>query len=74
MRRAFALVAILSLFTAAYSQVITVKSSPDTTDILIGDQIGFSVSATIPPGINATLSTMKDTLAKKIIILGRSAR
>lgn len=74
MRRAFALVAILSLFTAAYSQVITVKSSPDTTDILIGDQIGFSVSATFPSGINATLSTMKDTLAKKIIILGRSAR
>lgn len=74
MRRIIALVAILSLFIAAYSQEITIKSSPDTTALLIGDQIGFSVSATIPSGINATLSTMKDTLASKIIVLGRSAR
>jgi hypothetical protein len=74
MRRAIALVAILSLLTAAYPQEIIVKSSPDTTSILIGDQIGFSVSATIPSGIDAALSTMKDTLAGKIIILGRSAR
>jgi hypothetical protein len=74
MRRVFALVALISFFTAAYSQEITVKSAPDTTAILIGDQIGFSVSVTLPPGIDATLSTAADTLAGKIIILGRSAR
>lgn len=74
MRRAFVLVAILLLFTTAYPQVIVVKSSPDTSSILIGDQIGFSVSATIPSGIDAALSTMTDTLTGKIIILGRNDR
>ncbi len=74
MRRAIALVIILSLFAPAYTQEIIVKSYPDTTSILIGDQIGFSVSATIPSGINASLSAKNDTLAGKIIILGRDAR
>lgn len=74
MRRAFTLVALLMLFTAAYPQDIVVKSSPDTSSIIIGDQIGFSVSATMPSGINAALSTMTDTLTGKIIILGRSNR
>jgi hypothetical protein len=74
MRRALTLVALLMLFTAAYPQDIVVKSSPDTSSIIIGDQIGFSVSATMPSGINAALSTMTDTLTGKIIILGRSNR
>jgi len=74
MRRVFILVALLLLFTTAYPQEIVVKSSPDTSSILIGDQIGFSVSATIPSGIDAALSTMTDTLTGKIIILGRSDR
>jgi hypothetical protein len=74
MRRALTLVALLMLITAAYPQDIVVKSSPDTSSIIIGDQIGFSVSATMPSGINAALSTMTDTLTGKIIILGRSNR
>ena len=74
MRRAITLCAILMLFTAAYPQDIVVKSSPDTSSIIIGDQIGFSVSAKIPSGIDVALSTMTDTLTGKIIILGRSAR
>jgi hypothetical protein len=74
MRGAFALVAILFLSAAAYPQDIVVKSSPDTSSIIIGDQIGFSVSATIPSGIDAVLSTMTDTLTGKIVILGRSDR
>ncbi len=74
MRRVFTLVAMLLLFTTAYPQDIVVKSSPDTSSILIGDQIGFTVSATIPAGIDAALSTMTDTLTGKIVILGRSGR
>jgi hypothetical protein len=74
MRRAFTLVALLVLFTAAYPQDIVVKSSPDTSSIIIGDQIGFSVSATIPSGIDAALNTMTDTLTGKIVILSRSPR
>jgi len=74
MRRAFTLVAMLLLFTTVYPQDIVVKSSPDTSSILIGDQIGFSVSATIPSGIEASLSTMTDTLTGKIVILGRGDR
>jgi hypothetical protein len=74
MWRAFAMVAAMLLFTAAYPQDIVVKSSPDTTSIILGDQIGFSVSATMPAGVDATLSTMTDTLTGKIVILGRNDR
>jgi len=74
MRRALALVATIFLFSTAYPQDITIMSSPDTSAIIIGDQTGFSVSATIPSGIDAVLSVMTDTLTGKIIILGRNAR
>jgi hypothetical protein len=74
MRRALALVATIFLFSTAYPQDITVMSSPDTSTIIIGDQTGFSVSATIPSGIDAVLNVMTDTLTGKIIILGRNAR
>jgi len=57
-----------------YPQDITVKSNPDTSAILMGDQIGFTVSVTFPKGTNAGLDTKTDTLAGKIVILGRSPR
>jgi hypothetical protein len=74
MKRLLAIAAALMAGIMLYPQEITVKSSPDTTSILIGDQIGFTVSATVPKGINAVLDTKADTLAGKIVILGRSAR
>ncbi|MRR18923.1 hypothetical protein EG827_01890 [bacterium] len=75
MRRAAIIsVALILISFAAYPQEIKVTSSPDTTTILIGDQTGFSVSAVLPAGMAAELNTVSDTLAGRIIILGRSPR
>lgn len=74
MKRAYLLVALLSFVTLVKGQDINVTSSPDTSTILIGDQTGFSVSATIPAGVTASLSSVADTLARKILILGKPVR
>jgi hypothetical protein len=75
MRRTFTIVtALLMLSAIALSQEIRVTATPDTTAIFIGDQTGFSVRAEIPAGSTAALSTVNDTLAGKIVILGRSPR
>jgi hypothetical protein len=42
--------------------------------MLIGDQIGFTVTATIPSGTIAILNSVTDTLAGKILVLGRPVR
>ncbi len=75
MRRACITFAALLILSAwARPQEIRITSTPDTSSILIGDQTGFSVTAEIPAGATAALSTVNDTLAGKIIILGRSPR
>ncbi|MCK7530960.1 MAG: hypothetical protein MZV63_07890 [Marinilabiliales bacterium] len=75
MRRAVILAALIALTSAtAFPQEIKVTSSPDTTTILIGDQTGFTVTAGLPAGLDAKLNILSDTLAGKIIILGRSPR
>lgn len=75
MGRHFITTAVALLLTlASQGQEIIVTSAPDTSVILIGDQTGFTVSATMPAGITAELSQAGDTLAGKIVILGRSAR
>ncbi len=75
MRRfAITVAALFFISCAAMPQEIRVTSSPDTSAILIGDQIHFTVSALIPSGTEAELNTVKDTLAGKIIILSRSPR
>lgn len=66
--------ALFLLLVAASAQEVTVTSAPDTTAILIGDQIGFTVSAVIPAGTVAGISEAGDTLAGKIVILGKSPR
>ena len=73
MKRAYLLVTLLSLFLIAEGQEIKVTSLPDTSTILIGDQTGFTVSAIIPAGVIATLSSATDTLAGRILIIGRPA-
>jgi hypothetical protein len=66
--------ALFLLLVAASAQEVTITSAPDTTAILIGDQIGFTVSAVIPAGTVAGISEAGDTLAGKIVILGKSPR
>lgn len=74
MRRVLISSVLLLLSVAVFPQEVTVSAVPDTTVLLIGDQTGFSVTATIPPDIRAELSTAADTLAGKIIILRRDPR
>lgn len=56
------------------AQEIRVTSKPDTSAILIGDQTGFTVTAEIPAGVSANLSSAADSLAGKIVILRRDPR
>ena len=74
MRRVLITSVALLLYVAAFSQDITVSSLPDTTVMLIGDQTGFTVKATMPGNAGAELSTATDTLAGKIIVLRRDPR
>lgn len=75
MKRIVTLISALCLLNAmASAQEVRVTSGPDTTAILIGDQTAFTVSAVIPAGTVAGLSQAGDTLAGRIVILGRSPR
>lgn len=64
----------LLLALASQAQDIRITSAPDTSAILIGDQTGFTVTAAIPAGVTAEMSSLTDTLAGKIVILSRSPR
>jgi len=64
----------LLLALALQAQDIRITSAPDTSSILIGDQTGFTVTAAIPAGVTAEMSSVTDTLAGKIVILQRSPR
>lgn len=75
MRNIFIIIAVL-IFPGMWlsGQDIRVTSKPDTSVILIGDQIGFTVTAELPSGVSAEMSGAADTLAGKIIILRREPR
>ncbi len=64
---------ILFLFTLApvlvRGQEISVTAAFDTSRILIGDQINFTVVVEQPSGIKLSLPVLKDTLVKNIEIL-----
>lgn len=75
MRKAFiSIVVFLTSVLLLSAQQIRVTSKPDTSVMLIGDQIGFTVTAEMPSGVSADMSRAADTLAGKIIILRRDPR
>ena len=75
MRKFFITVSALIIASLTLSaQEIRVTSKPDTSAILIGDQTGFTVTAEIPAGVSANLSSAADSLAGKIVILRRDPR
>ena len=74
MKRIITLAAFLSYFLLAGGQEITVTSHPDTSAIYIGDQIHFKVTASLPENTDIKLFTAADTLAEKILILGKPGR
>ena len=67
------IILLLSVFSAK-GQEVTVNSFPDTASILIGDQCHFIISASLPAGTVASIPMLADTLAGKIIILGKPER
>lgn len=65
----YILLLILSLPATLKSQDISVTAAFDTTNILIGDQINFSVTVEQPSGIKLEIPVFRDTIAKSIEIL-----
>ena len=64
------LTSILLLWgTFLFSQGITVQAVLDKNQILIGDQIYFTIKARIPAGAKITLPVFKDSIASKIEIV-----
>lgn len=74
MKRALSLYFLLLIIGKIHGQDISVTSAPDTSSILIGDQIHFIVSASINGNEGVNLQQLTDTLAGKIIILGKPVR
>lgn len=61
---------ILSVtFTGIRAQNVSVSSSLDTSLILIGDQINYTITIDKPTGLNLSIPVYKDTLFRNIEIL-----
>jgi len=65
---------LLAIPAGLNAQDITVNAKPEKQQILIGDQIHFTVSATIPKTARIRFSVPGDTLADKIIVLKAPVR
>ena len=63
----------LFFYSPLYGQEISLKATFDTTRILVGDQINFSVMIDQPADLKLTLPFFKDSLIKNIEILSGPA-
>jgi hypothetical protein len=68
------IILILALTVSLKGQDVIVNARPEKPQILIGDQIHFSVSATVPGDTRVRFSVSRDTLADKVIVLGKPTR
>jgi len=57
------------IYTWSYGQEIKINAGFDTTQIVIGDQIRFTVTVEQPAGMALYVSEFKDTIVKNIEIL-----
>lgn len=74
MKRVSAFICSMALTASLSGQEVVVTALPDTSSILLGDQIHFKLSAEIPSGASINLPVIHDTLTAKILILGRPER
>lgn len=65
----YILLLILSAPSALKSQDVSVTAAFDTTSILIGDQINFSVTVEQPSAMKLAIPVFRDTLSKNIEII-----
>jgi hypothetical protein len=63
----------LFFYSPLYGQEISLKAAFDTTRILVGDQVNFSVMIDQPADLKLTLPFFKDSLIKNIEILSGPA-
>lgn len=68
------MIMLLALAFSLRGQDVTVNARPEKPQILIGDQIHFTVSATVPRSAKVKFSVATDTLTGKILIMGKPAR
>lgn len=67
MRKAFiSILVLLASGVLLSARQIRVTSKPDTSVILIGDQIGFTVTAELPSGLSAYMSGAADTPPERL--------
>lgn len=74
MKRLYTILIILLAGLSVVAQDITVVAKPDTSSVLIGDQIYLTVKAEMPSGTKVTLMEASDSIAGKILILGKPTR
>jgi len=74
MKEIGAIILFLALTLSLDGQDFTVNARPEKPQILIGDQIHFSVSVTVPGNAKVRFSLQRDSLADKIVVLGKPAR
>ncbi len=67
------LFSFLFFYSPLYGQDISVKAAFDTTRILIGDQVNFSITIDQPSDLRLTVPAFKDSLIKNIEILSGPA-
>lgn len=70
MRSYVLLISLVLMVTALQAQ--TISSSLDSTNILVGDQVTYSVRVTIPRGASCMVPVFSDTLVEGVEILGIS--
>ena len=65
----FSLFLFISITSSSFGQEVKVTSSFDSTRIVIGDQIKYTVTVDKPTGLRLNLPVFKDTICKNIDIV-----
>jgi hypothetical protein len=69
MKGVSSIIILLALTASLSGQDLSITAKPEKPQILIGDQIHFTVSVTVPKTAKVRLSVARDTLTDKVIIL-----
>lgn len=69
MRKALFILIFHALLLSVYAQKVTVTAAFDSTRILIGDQIQYTITVEQPSDMKLTLPSFRDTLVKNIEIV-----
>jgi hypothetical protein len=68
------MIMLLAFTFSLRGQDVKVNARPEKPQILIGDQIHFTVSVTVPRSAKVKFSVATDTLTGKVLVMGKPAR